>query len=515
MRIAIIGAGFSGIASAKNLRDFGHEVTVFEKCTDVGGVWSSKRRYPGLGLQNARQTYYLSDMPMPSDYPEWPKSEQIQRYLELYIAKHKLSPHILLDTEVISIDRPAYGHGWSVATRGSHENPSSLFDHVVVANGTFSQGAIPHYPGLDDFTKAGGKIAHTSDYSQLGSLKEKYVLVIGYGRSSCDIANAVADESASTTVVARKLIWKLPRKIMNVVNYKYLLLTRFGESLFQYIDPSPMESFLHGWGNPIRKGLFGSLGAVIKQQLKLVELNLLPEGGFERIASSTISLSTEGFYDKVKRGKKLFIKRDCQIEHLYSNGSQSMARLSTGEDVKADVIICGTGFHQRAPFLPKDVQRKLTDSNGNWIGLYRHILPVGIKDLTFNGYNSSLFCATSSEVASLWIAAYLEGGIISLPSEKEQAQKSLARFHWLEEKARGKTAHGTNTVPFSLRPIDDLLNDMQIQLSFFSNLMQWLLPVNPSAYSHLNPKLRQNIAEKRAAYPPKRSNQLKTSKKGK
>lgn len=50
-------------------------------------------------------------MPMPSDFPEWPKSEQVQKHLELYVAKHKLSPHILLNTEVISIERPESGRG--------------------------------------------------------------------------------------------------------------------------------------------------------------------------------------------------------------------------------------------------------------------------------------------------------------------------------------------------------------------------------------------------------------------
>ena len=439
-------------------------------------------------------------MPMPSDFPEWPKSEQVQRYLELYVAKHKLSPHIHLNSEVISIQRPPSGRGWTVNVKSKqHSNTSSLFDHVVVANGTFSEGAIPHFAGLDEFKAAGGTIAHTSDYNQLDSLQGKNVLVIGYGRSSCDIANAIADTTSSTTVVARKVIWKLPRKILNVLNYKFLLLTRFGESLFKYIDPSPMESFLHGWGSPIRKGLFGSLGAVIRNQLKLVELNLLPEGGFERIASSTISLSTEGFYEKIKKGDKLFVKRDTQIEKLYAKEGKGapMARLSSGEEISADVIICGTGFHQRAPFLPKEVQEKLTDANGNWIGLYRHILPIGIPDLTFNGYNSSLFCATSSEVASLWIAAYLEGDVLSLPTEEEQSKGALARFFWLEEKARGKTAHGTNTVPFSLRPIDDLLLDLKMDIPTFSKLAQWLLPVNPSAYRYLGPELRKRIASKR------------------
>ena len=501
MRIAIIGAGFSGIASAKNLRDFGHDVDVYEKCPDVGGVWSSTRRYPGLGTQNGRDTYHLSDMPMPSEYPEWPSSAQVQRYLELYVVKHELTPHIHLECEVTVVKRPPSGRGWSLTITRPDAIASTDVDHVIVANGTFSEGCIPHFAGLDEYRSGGGRVAHTSDYSQLDSLQGKHILVVGYGRSSCDIAHAIAETSASTTVVARKVIWKLPRKLLNVLNYKFLLLTRFGESLFKYIDPSPMESFLHGWGSPLRKGLFGSLGAVIKRQLTLVELGLLPEGGFERIASSTISLSTEGFYERLHRADKLFVKRNTQIQRLFvSSDGKPMARLSTGEEVRADVVICGTGFHQRASFLPRNVQDKLMDANGNWVGLYRHILPIGIPDLTFNGYNSSLFCATSSEVAALWIAAHLEGDMLQpLPSEQEQSKRALARFHWLEEKAHGKTAHGTNTVPFSLRPIDDLLLDLRMDIPFLSKLRQWLLPVNPSAYQYLNPELRKRVAAKHQA----------------
>lgn len=69
MKIAIIGAGFAGLATARHLRDFGHEVTVFEKAPDVGGVWSRTRAYPGLSTQNCKDTYCLSGHPMPKDYP--------------------------------------------------------------------------------------------------------------------------------------------------------------------------------------------------------------------------------------------------------------------------------------------------------------------------------------------------------------------------------------------------------------------------------------------------------------
>lgn len=58
--VGIIGAGFAGLSTAKVLRAFGFDVTVFEKEPDVGGVWAASRRYPGLTTQNPRTTYALS-----------------------------------------------------------------------------------------------------------------------------------------------------------------------------------------------------------------------------------------------------------------------------------------------------------------------------------------------------------------------------------------------------------------------------------------------------------------------
>ena len=72
MRVAIIGAGVAGLATAKVLKQAGHEVVGYEKAPDVGGVWSRTRRYPGLTTQSPKQQYSLSDYPMPRDYPEWP-----------------------------------------------------------------------------------------------------------------------------------------------------------------------------------------------------------------------------------------------------------------------------------------------------------------------------------------------------------------------------------------------------------------------------------------------------------
>ncbi len=69
MNIAIIGTGFAELSTAKILKAFDHTVTLFEKESDIGGVWSASRRYPRLTTQNVRSTYALSDFPYLKDYP--------------------------------------------------------------------------------------------------------------------------------------------------------------------------------------------------------------------------------------------------------------------------------------------------------------------------------------------------------------------------------------------------------------------------------------------------------------
>lgn len=487
MRVVIVGCGFSGITTAKTLLELGHEVVIFEKCPDVGGVWSKTRRYPGLATQNTKDTYCLSDLPMPSHYPAWPAGEQVQAYLEAYVAKHDLQKVIKTSTEVVEMVRSDEAN-WLVKTS---DGQTTKADHVVVCNGIFSEGFVPDYPGKAEFEAEGGQVLHTSQVNaDLSRLAGKKVAVVGYGKSSCDVAFAISKVASSTTVIARRLIWKLPRKIRGLT-YKFLLLTRLGEALFEYIKPSSsVERFLHGAGKGLRNSVVDSLEWVVKGQLKLERLGLVPEGSFETIARSTISLSTEGFYDAVQRGQ-IAVKRDSKIDKLVAGKG---VLLDDGSLVEADVVICGTGFRQDPPpFLPEKIRNTLTDEAGNWL-LYRHIKPIFVDDVTFNGFNSSLFCPTSSEAGALWIAAYLARGNSMLPeTREEQMRETREKLDWLEERSKGKHAHGTNLVPFSLHSIDDTLQDVGVDLSRWQRFKQWLLPVDPTAYKGLVGQLRKKL----------------------
>ncbi|MCV2892771.1 flavin-containing monooxygenase [Lentibacter sp. XHP0401] len=485
MKIAVIGAGFAGLASCRHLRDFGHDVTVFEKVGDVGGVWSGSRTYPGITTQNGKDTYHMSDFPMPKDYPEWPTGPQVQAYLDSYAKKFGLMPSVRLNTEVVNTAQGEDGR-WTVTT----DEGSEVFDFLVIANGIFSRPSIPNFQGSEAFLQDGGRICHSSEFLNLEDAKDKDVLVIGYGKSSCDVAAAVGNAARSTSVIARELIWKSPRKFGGVLNYKYLLLTRMGEALFKYSRVQGVEKFLHGIGKPVRNAMVGGVQTITTKQLGLKKLGLVPEGNFEKIARSTVSLATDGFYDMVGTGK-INVQRDTQIDRLIIEDRKRFAILANGKRLPADLIICGTGWHQEIPFLDDETKSKIMDDKGNF-QLYNCVKPLDVENLLFNGYNSSFFSALSAEIGALWIAAYLAGDL-KLPSKAEMLRLTDERLAWMAERTEGKHAKGTNIIPFSMHQIDELLTDLRLPIPRQQRFLEWLMPVKPSSYTKVTKRLKKRL----------------------
>ncbi len=490
MKIAIVGAGFAGLASARHLRDFGHDVTVFEKVPDVGGVWSRTRLYPGVSTQNGKDTYCLSDFPMPKDYPEWPSGEQVQAYLESYARAFDLMPRIRLSTPVTQARQGEDGR-WTVRfAPGGGPEQAEAFDHLVIANGIFSQASVPDYPGAAEFRAAGGRLCHSSEFTDLDDARGRHVVVIGYGKSSCDVAVGLADVAASLTVVARELIWKMPKRLAGRLNYKYLFLTRMGEALFRSQEPRGVERFLHGAGRPVRNSMLAAVQGVVARQLRLEARGALPCGPFERIARSTVSLVTDGFFERLDDGR-IRLRRDDAIARLTVEGGSRFAVLKSGERIPADVVVCGTGWVQDVPFLDAETTARILDDRGNF-RLWRHILPPKVRNLHFNGYNSSFFSPLSAEMGALWIAAHLAGAIRT-PSPQEMIAQADRRLRWMEERTEGRHARGTNIIPFSMHQIDELLADMDLSVPAAQRFLEWQRPVNPLRYASVARALHRRL----------------------
>ena len=487
MDIAIVGAGVAGLATAKVLKQSGHEVTVFDRTADVGGVWSASRRYPGLSTQSTKAQYELSDFPMPKSFPEWPSGEQVQQYLQSYAEHNGLLPGLQLNTEVDSVSRAADGK-WTLVSHpvAGSQKTTSTFDGVVIANGVFSEPNRPVFPGQKEFVAGGGQLFDGIDLHSSDQVKGKHVVVVGYGKSACDVTVAVSSAAASTDVIARQLLWKVPRKINNVVNFKMLLLTRLGESLFRYRYLRGFEKFLHGPGNEIRRGMLNSIGDVSVKQFKLKQLGLVPNGKMEDIVKGAIGLATEGFFEGVAAGT-IKVHRDQTIERMFVADGQPSVELADGTVLPADIVLYSTGFQQGVPFLDPAIASTLFDERDNFM-LYRHIKPLHVDGLWFNGYNSSFFSPLNADMAAVWIAADAAGAV-ALPDPERMHAEVVEHLRFMDEAANKHHSRGTKIIPFSMHNVDEVLGDLHVNIPAPVRFSHWINPIAPAAYKGITPRV--------------------------
>lgn len=166
--VCIIGAGLSGLVTAKVLKHDGFDVTIFEKEPTIGGVWAPSRAYAGLRSNNPQQAYALSDFRYPETSDEFPTAGQVFEYLRSYAEHSGLEPHLNLSTEVLSVGRRTAEDdgrhpGFHVTIRtveGSADADIQAFDFVVVCNGVFSEPYVPQIEGQERF---GGSRIHSSE----------------------------------------------------------------------------------------------------------------------------------------------------------------------------------------------------------------------------------------------------------------------------------------------------------------------------------------------------------------
>lgn len=159
---------------------------------------------------------YLSEMPMPDEYPAWPSGPQVQAYLETFCTKFNLMDRIHLSEAVTSaVQDPSNDNSWTVTTCESSTKDGTIlpngkertytFDVLLVCNGTFSDCFVPNYKGIEEFRKAGGTVCHTSEFLDLEEARGKDIIVVGYGKSACDSAVALS-KVANTTVSSLSIV---------------------------------------------------------------------------------------------------------------------------------------------------------------------------------------------------------------------------------------------------------------------------------------------------------------------
>ena len=477
-RVCIIGAGISGLATAKKFLAQGHSITLYEKVDTLGGVWAPARRYPGLRTQIRRQSYCFSDFPMPADYPEFPSSLQMHHYLDAYARQFGLNEHIRLNQEVTRLERRPDGRdGWRVHRRavGSGEAGAEDFDFVVVCNGVFCTPNIPDFPGRVDFEAAGGIILHSTQLRDTKPLAGRDVVVLGFGKSAIDLAETSLASAKSAAIVCRRILWKFPRRIWGKANIKYFIMSRFTELWFAHPDMKGIQRLLHTRLRFLVDAYWRMSERVISRQLGLLPPKFQPDGPLRK-AAACVGLAPPDDFAALRAGRIGFHRGG--IARLDTSGIV----LDTGERVPAQTILLATGYRQECPFLGETERGLLRDANGAFL-LYRFLINPDIPCMGFNGYNGVGSCQLAAEIGAVWLARFMSGSV-NVPDRAGMHRSIQAELALRRQLLSTRLGLGFYASPLTMTYFDRLLADLGLppadrNKGFWRRLFG---PIDPSDY---------------------------------
>ncbi len=454
-KVAVIGGGVSGLAAAKAFDAKGHRVCGFERSHDFGGVWELSRSYPGVQTQSPKDLYRFTDHPMPAEYPEWPKGPQVHAYLHSYAAKHDLPRLFRLNTEVLSMDRRANGEpGWTLTLRAGASEWSEDFDFVAICSGQFSEKNTISHPGQEAFVAAGGRVMHSSDYTDPTLAENKHVVVLGASKSGTDIAvNAARNRAKSVHIVYRQNVWRVPYFIGGI-NFKRLLYTRAQEVQFNGWGRGPFARMVATVTRPLVWANFRGLETLLKFQLGLKKHNMVPDIPIEKEASCSLPIVTPGFFEFMNEGK---IKPVIGTFEAYEKDG---VRLSTGEKVPCDIAVLAIGWKLGVPYLPQAYRDKLIEPDGQY-KVYRLSVNPDLPDMGFVGFNSSFCTVLSAELIANWLVRYMDGQLAHQPTREEIERDIADNLRWRRtERPAAQVYGGLCSAPFHFRHFDELMQDM-------------------------------------------------------
>jgi cation diffusion facilitator CzcD-associated flavoprotein CzcO len=167
-RVAIVGAGASGLCNAKYLLQAGFDVTVFEIGSQIGGMWcynndsGRSSAYRTLHINTSRGVTRFSDLDFDPDTQPFPDHYDMHRYLVQYAGHFGVTPRIRFNSRVVSV-RPAFDPAreppvWEVELAGGSVE---RFDAVLLATGHLT--APLHVPELK---ACGDGYLHAHDYPE-------------------------------------------------------------------------------------------------------------------------------------------------------------------------------------------------------------------------------------------------------------------------------------------------------------------------------------------------------------
>ncbi|CAF1529700.1 unnamed protein product [Adineta ricciae] len=449
LSVGIIGCGPSGLVTLKELLDEGHQGTVFEKTSHVGGIFRTAYQQ-GFMVSSNLITMFSDFVGREGDHilenPRMLSFIEYSQYLDDYADHFKLRPHIHFETYVQSVwqDTPTGKWNMRIFKNEGKEQDILQFDRIAVCSGTHQKREMPNFIGQEQFR---GEIKHLQDIKEFQDFTGKRVCIVGSGESASDMALASAKYGKQSFISIRK---------------------DHGAIVPRYMDgrPSDLETSRALHSNPHAFGVYQSCfllyySLFLALIARLFGYDKRPPAEVEvdrqillmNLAQVRTSNYRNSFGTKNSGLAEAMVKYSCRrkpdIRELKSPATIVFADGTQEDDI--DEIVCCTGFENRFPFLETDdnkndeiIQQVAKDARISH-DLYKHCVHVLTGDnLFFVGFVRPSFGAIPplAEMQARWFAQLCSGNI-KLPSRETMIEHSKIYVKYIENQL---TSYRTNRI---------------------------------------------------------------------
>lgn len=204
-RIAILGAGMSGLGMAAKLKEAGYSaIDIYEKSAGVGGTWRDNT-YPGCGCDVPSHLYSYSFELNPNWDYKWSLQPQILKYFEDFADKYDVRRHCHFNTEITECRWSDNDNLWTITDASGQ----SYTAHVLISGlGQLNIPSTPNFKGIDRFK---GPAFHSARWDHSVDLKGKTVAVVGNGPSAVQFVPELQKIVGKLINYQRSPAWCRPR----------------------------------------------------------------------------------------------------------------------------------------------------------------------------------------------------------------------------------------------------------------------------------------------------------------
>ncbi|KYN06006.1 PREDICTED: flavin-containing monooxygenase FMO GS-OX-like 3 [Cyphomyrmex costatus] len=257
-RIAIVGGGVAGLVVARHVvaKLNTYSLILFEQTDQIGGTWVytdetdldkhelliHSSMYKNLRTNIPKEIMAIPDFPFQDlGGPSFVHHSVIRKYLMSYAKHFNLYPYVKLNTLVKRVEPKVLRNGrtlWMVTYESLETKTeiTNIFDAVVLCNGHYTIGRIPHIPGIESFC---GRCIHSHQYRIPEVYTGKKVCILGASWSGIDIAMEVS-QYADKIYLSHNLSEQLNSKISNNIEQKSGVESIQGNT-FTFRDGSTVE----------------------------------------------------------------------------------------------------------------------------------------------------------------------------------------------------------------------------------------------------------------------------------